>query len=249
MSLFATLTNDGLEETKDRLGGGFTPLESDIYTMKIKALYAGQSSGGAMSMTLIGVMEDGREYRETLYVTNRQGQNYFLNKQDKTKKVPLPGFNIADDICLIATGKPLAEQDAEDKVIQVYDPEAKAEVPKSVPMLMEALDQEISLGIIKQTVNKNKKEGNEYVPTSETRDENVIDKVFHPTLKLTVVEARNGQDDPKFWEAWLKKNQGNTRDKREIKDGEAGAPGRPPKAAGAPPAAGAQAPRKSLFAK
>ena len=114
-------------------------------------------------------------------------------------------------------------------------------------MITAAIGKVISLGIVKQTVNKNVKQGDEYVPSAETRDENVIEKVFHPELKLTVAEARNGQEEAKFYDAWLERNKGQTRDKRKVKDG-AGAPGAPAKAA---PAAGAsgQAPRKSLFGK
>ena len=243
MSIFNKLKSDGLEESQDRLGG-FSTLETDIYKGVIKALYAGQSSSGAMSVSLI-VDIGGREYRETLWVTNKNGENFFLNKDDKTKKVPLPGFTVADDILLIATGEPLANQETEDKVIKLYDFEAKAELPKSVPMITAAIGKKISLGIVKQTVNRNVKQGDEYVPSAETRDENVIEKVFHPELKLTVAEARNGQEEAKFYDAWLERNKGQTRDKRKVKDG---APGAPAKAA---PAAGAsgQAPRKSLFGK
>ena len=119
MSIFNKLKSDGLEESQDRLGG-YAPLETDIYKAIIKALYAGQSAGGAMSVNLIAEI-DGREYRETLWVTNKNGENFFLNKDDKTKKVPLPGFTVADDILLIATGEPLASQETEDKVIKLYD--------------------------------------------------------------------------------------------------------------------------------
>jgi hypothetical protein len=247
MSLFGKLTSEGLEKSQDRLGG-FSPLDSGVYIAKIKALYAGQSAGGAMSITLLAELQNGKEYRETVYVTNKEGKNFFLNKDDRTKKVPLPGFTVADDLCLIATGKPLAEQDTEEKVINVYDYETKKELPKSVPMIVEAIGQEVSLGIIKQVVNKNVKQGTEYVATAETREENFIDKVFHPTLKLSVAEARNGQDEPKFQEAWIARNKDQIRDKRTIKDGEAGAAsnGRPPKA-GAAPVAGVQTARKSLF--
>jgi hypothetical protein len=247
MSLFGKLTSEGLEKSQDRLGG-FSPLDSGVYIAKIKALYAGQSAGGAMSITLLAELQNGKEYRETVYVTNKEGKNFFLNKDDRTKKVPLPGFTVADDLCLIATGKPLAEQDTEEKVINVYDYETKKELPKSVPMIVEAIGQEVSLGIIKQVVNKNVKQGTEYVATAETREENFIDKVFHPTLRLSVAEARNGQDEPKFQEAWVARNKDQVRDKRTIKDGEAGAAsnGRPPKA-GAAPVAGVQTARKSLF--
>ena len=250
MSLFGNLKSDGLEQTQDRLGGGYQPKETDIYTGKIKALYAGKSAGGAQSVSLILSLADGSEYRETFWITNKKGENFFLNKDDKTKKVPLPGFTIVDDLCLVTTGKPLAEQDTEEKTIKLYDSEAKKELPKAVPMLVEALGLEVSLGIVKVLENKNEKQGEEYVPTAETRELNSTDKVFHTETRMTVVEAREGAEVAKFWDSWLERNKGNTRDKRTIKDGQAGTAGAP-KAAGASaaaPAAGG-APRKSLFGK
>lgn len=242
MTLFKKLTNDGLEESQDRLGG-YTPLDSDIYTGTIKAMYAGHSQGGAMSVTMLADLA-GKEYRETFYVTNKKGENFYLNPNDKTKKVPLPGFTIVDDICLIVTEKPLAEQESEEKVINIYDYELKKEVPKSVLMLTELLGQKITLGIIKQIENKNVKQGDDYVATAETREINLVDKVFHPEMKLTVAEARNGQEEAKFHDAWAERNRGQTRDKRTLKDGAGGTPGAPPKASGS---SGAAPARKSLF--
>lgn len=250
MSLFGNLKSDGLEQTQDRLGGGYQPKETDIYTGKIKALYAGKSAGGAQSVSLILSLADGSEYRETFWITNKKGENFFLNKDDKTKKVPLPGFTIVDDLCLVTTGKPLAEQDTEEKTIKLYDSEAKKELPKAVPMLVEALGLEVSLGIVKVLENKNEKQGDEYVPTAETRELNATDKVFHTETRMTVVEAREGAESAKFWDSWLERNKGNTRDKRTIKDGQAGTAGAPKAAsasASAPAAGGA--PRKSLFGK
>ena len=250
MSLFGNLKSDGLEQTQDRLGGGYQPKETDIYTGKIKALYAGKSAGGAQSVSLILSLADGSEYRETFWITNKKGENFFLNKDDKTKKVPLPGFTIVDDLCLVTTGKPLAEQDTEEKTIKLYDSEAKKELPKAVPMLVEALGLEVSLGIAKVLENKSEKVGEEYVATAETRELNATDKVFHTETRMTVVEAREGAESAKFWDSWLERNKGNIRDKRTIKDGQAGTAGAP-KSAGtsaAAPAAGG-APRKSLFGK
>ncbi len=241
MSLFSNLSNEGLEQAQDRLGG-YSPFESDIHIGKIKALYAGKSAGGAMSLTLL-VDIGGREYREVLWVTNKKGENFFLNKQDMSKKVPLPGFTVADDICLIAGGAPLAEQATEEKVINVYDYEAKKELPKSVEMITAVIGQDIALGVIRQTVNKTEKVGDEYVPTAETRDENFIDKVFHPVHKLTVAEARNGKEKGEFWDSWVERNKGQIRDKRTVKEGEVGTKGAP-KASGV---ASSAAPRQSLF--
>lgn len=250
-NLFANMTTDGLEQTQDRLGGGYAARETDLYTGKIKAMYAGQAASGARSVSIIMDMEDGQEYRETFYITNKAGQNYFLNKSDPTKKVPLPGFTIVDDICLVTTGKPLAEQATEDKVINLYDPEQKKEMPKAVPMLTEVIGNEVTLGILKQLENKSEKVGNDYVPTAETREINVTDKVFHTESRRTVVEAKSGAEKAAFIDSWAERNKGQTRDKRTIKDGQAGQAGKPgaPKAAPtAAPAAGAT-PRKSLFNK
>jgi hypothetical protein len=253
-TLFGNLSSEGLEEAQDRLGGGFGPVDSDIYKMTIKALYAGQSDGGARSVTLLAD-NGGKEYRETFWITNKKGQNFFMAKdkdgKETGKKSPMMGFTTVDDICMIATGKPLSEQDAEDKVVQVW--EDGKQVNKSVPMLIDAIGQEIALGILRKRVNKNvKNDKGEYVPSAEEREENVTEKVFHPELKFTVVEAKAEAEEPVFWDAWLGLNKGKTKDARKIKDGQAGAAGAPQSnraAAPAPAAGGDAAPRKSLFGK
>lgn len=247
MSLFGNLTTEGLEQTEDRVGG-FQPLETDAYTGTIKAFYATKSAGGANAVNIILATEGGREYRETIYVTNRNGENFYLNQNDKTKKIPLPGFVIAEDICLVTVEKPLSAITFEDKVMNIYDPEAKREVPKSVPMATELIGKEVTLGIVKQLENKNEKQGDAYVPIADTRETNYTDKVFHTGTKMTTVEARNGSTEAVFFNAWVERNKGNTRDKRTIKDGgNAGQSGRP--AMGAPQAGGTTAagPKKSLF--
>lgn len=243
MSLFSNLNNDGLEESQDRLGG-YQPLESNIYTGKVKAFYAGESKGGAKSITVI-LDHDGKEYRETVYITNKKGENFFLNKDDKTKKVPLPGFTVADDICLMATGFPLSDQNFEEKVMNIWDSEARKELPKAVMMATEVLGKEVSLGIIKELQNKSELKGDEYVPVADTVERNVINKVFHTESKVTTAEARNGVDTGEFWDKWLERNKGTVVDRRTIKDGQGGDSKAPPKAGGA---TGGDAPaKKSLF--
>lgn len=247
MGIFSGLNSEGLEETQDRLGG-FQPLETDAYDMRIKVAYAGKSEGGAQNVTLV-CDNDGREYRETIYVTNRKGENFFLNQNDNTKKVPLPGFVTVDDICLVTTEKPLAEQATEEKVVKIYDFDAKKEVPTSVPVLVDLTDKMVTLGIGQQLVNKNAKDGSgNYVPTPETRVENVIEKVFHYGTKMTVVEARNGKTEAEFFPMWVERNKGQQRDRRKLKSDAGGTAGRPGASSG-PPTSGSSngAPRKSLF--
>lgn len=246
-AMFGSLTTDGLEEATDRLGGSYV-LDTDIYTGPIKAMYAGQSDGGARNVTVI-VEAGGREYRETCWITNKKGENFFYNKNDPKKKVPLPGFTVIDDMCLVATGKPLAEQNTEEKVVMVYDRDAGKEIPKTVPMLVDALGQTVTIAIVRQLENKSEKDGNgEYQPIADTREVNFIDKVFDTASKMTVVEAKNGAEKATFHDSWLERNKGQTRDKRTIKDGEGGNAGRPG-ASRAAPQAGQQQAKKSLFAK
>ena len=234
MSVFGNLKNDGLEETQDRLGG-FNVRDTDAYEATIKVAYAGQAQSGARNVTLVLLLADG-EYNETIYVTNKAGENWFLNKQDNSKKVPLPGFTTIDDICLVTTGKPLSEQSTEDKVVKVYDYDEKKELPKSVPVLTELTGQKVVLGIV-----KNDSTG-EYEPSGETRDENSIEKVFHHPSLVTVVEAREAQKsgkdaEPVFHGKWVEKNKGVARNKAKGASGSGGQSGRP--GSGAPQAGNA----------
>lgn len=248
MSLFKNLTAEGHEETQDRLGG-FSRLETDVYAGKIKVAYAGASVRGAKNVTLILALANGQEYRETIYITNAKGENFWIN-EDK-KRVSLPGFTTIDDLCQVTTDKPLCDQDSDEKVVNVWDPDQKKEMPKSVPVLTELTGKDVLVAVQKVLRNKSVKEGDEYVPTAETVEENNIEKVFHPTLRVTVVEAKKGETQGQFIESWIERNKGKTRDKRQIKDGQGGQSGRPGSSRGAsnasPPQAGQGAARKSLF--
>lgn len=243
-NVFANMGTEGLEESQDRIGG-FSARPSGLLTGKIKVAYAGKSAGGAHSVTVILDCPDGQEYRETYYVTNKAGQNYYLNKQDQTKKMPLPGFSIVNDICLVTSGAPVSEQTMEDKMVNIWDKDASKELPKSVPVLVDLIGKEVTLGVLNQLVNKSDKVGNDYVANADTREENVTDKVFHTETRMTTQEARSGASAGVFIDAWDEKNKGVQRDKRTVKDGQAGSTGAP-KASGNATAA---APKKSLFSK
>ena len=243
---FGNLKSEGLEESTDRLGGGFQPRESNAYDFLIKAFYAGVADSGAKNVSII-VEDAAGEYRETIYVTNKKGENWFLNKDDNTKKVPLPGFTTIDDICLAATGFPLAEQVFTEKVFNIYDFDAKKEQPTKVMCALEVMGKTVSLGIQKVLEDKTKKndQTGDYEPTGESKETNSIAKVFHTESKVTMAEAREGKEAA-FYHSWLERNKGQTYDKRKDKSGN----GKP--ASKAPPQAGggaAQGATKSLFGK
>lgn len=245
MSEFAGMNNAGLEETRDNLGGGFV-LDTNIYTGKVKMAYAGKAASGARFIHWEFEF-DGKSYREDTYFTNAKGENFFLNKQDNTKKVGLPGFVTVDEICLVTTGYPLENQKTEEKMVNQWDKDQRKELPKAANVLIDVIGKEVSLGIRKNLENKSEKDEatGKYVDTADTRDTNNIDKVFHTESKRTVVEIRNKLETGEFWDKWLERNKDQVTDKRSIKDG-AATSGRPGAGGKAAPQAGAE-PRKSLF--
>lgn len=242
---FAKLSTAGLEATEDRLGGGFQARDSGAYDMVVAMMYAGQSEGGAHNVT-VHLKDAKGEYRETIFITNKQGENFFLNKDDKTKKVPLPGFTVVNDMCLVATEAPLSEQVWEEKIVKIYDFDQKKEVPKGVLACTSMLDKPVTVGLIQTLKNKGEKQTDgSYKDIAEERTEVNISKVFHTETKYTMVEVTAGAPTADFYGKWVEKNTGVVIDKRTIKNGAGGKAVKsgPPTAGGS----GDSTPKKSLF--
>lgn len=235
---FGNLSNDGLEAARDVLGGGGV-FESGVYDGTIALAYAGKSQGGAQFLA-VHVQIGDKQYRETMYVTNKNGQNYW---ERDGKKNPLPGYTTANDICLMSTGYDLPSQDFQEKVVNLYDFDAKAEVPKKVMVAVDLIGKPITLAILKNLENKTKKNEatGQYEPIAETRETNTIDKVFHSETGKTASEFV-AKKDPEFKDKWATKNTGRVIDKSKEVGGKPGAPGQA--RTGAP---AASAKTKSLF--
>lgn len=251
-TLFGNLSNEGLEQSEDRLGG-FTVYETDAYDASVKMFYATKSDGGANGIYLILDIA-GKEYRETLWITGKDGKNYYMVKdrdgKETGKKKALMGYEIIDDLCLVTLGKPLSEVAFEEKMVQVYDADAKKELPKSVQVATEILGTKVTAGIEKSIKFKTKKVGNDYVDTAETREENAIVKIFEYETKVTVPEARHAAEKEiapvsEFYPKWVEKNKGKTKDTTTKGNANAGKTGKP----GQAPQAGEATERKSLFGK
>ena len=243
MSLLKNLkTDDNIKGEERDSVGGFGILDSGLYAAKITLAYATKSEGGAIGLVTGFKTEDGKDLRQTFWMTNKAGQNFY--EKDGQKNY-LPGFNQANALALLTVGKEISELDTEQKVANVYSKEARAEVPTKVDMLVDLIGQDILLGVLRQTVDKTQKDGNGvYQPTGETREENEIDKIFRAKDKLTVAEIRAGGADAqaKFHETWAEKWTGKTRDRSTKGGGTTGAP----KGAGAA-AGGTAKPKTSLF--
>lgn len=245
-NIFGNMTRDGLEDSKDVLGGGFT-FPSNVYDGIIKLAYAGKSQTSNAQSVTVHVDIDGKEYRETLWITNKDGVNSYPDKKDPKKLHPLPGFVTVDDLCLLSTGMPLASQTTEEKTVMLYDFEQQKDMPKNVHVITSILGFPITLGIIEEIVDKTKKNDHtgQYEPTGETRSQNIIDKVFHTESRKTTIELREGRPQAIFYDAWKAKNGGKEpRDKSTKGTGKAGAPGQRPVAG----ASGGK-PATSLFNK
>ena len=250
-TLFGNLAakTEKMEAARDSVGG-FAVRDSDIYAAVLKLAYAGRSKGGANFLSLVFTMPDGTEYKEDAYFTSGddKGNLPYYTKNDK--HFPLPGYTLVSDLLLITAGTSLEEANFEEKVVNVYDAEAKKEMPKSVMVPVDALGKPVSIAI--QKVLEVKQQKNEatgqYEDTAETREVNNIDKVFDTDSKFTVIEAQNNAEAPVFYDKWLEANKGKVRDNTKKKGGgnaaAGGAAGAFPKAGGA-----SAAPKQSLFGK
>jgi len=101
-------TDSSIEEEKDVLGGR-TVFPTGLYTMVIDMAYLDTSKGGAVNLNLTFKDASGRSFNQTLYLTSgtaKGGLNYYTAK-DGTKRY-LPGFNQANAICRLTTGKEIS---------------------------------------------------------------------------------------------------------------------------------------------
>ena len=230
MGVLANLTtDDSIKGGKDTVGGGYAPKPSGVYDGVIKVAYLSKSTGGATAVNLIVGMGDS-EYRETVYITNKEGKNFYIDKNDGAKNY-LPGFNTINDIALLTAQRELSQLDTERKVVKLWNTEQAKEVPTEVECITAMHGKPIKLGILEEITFKNVKQGNEYVPSNELRTSNVISKVFHPTNSKTVNECRAKAETAEFIDKWKAKWDGKPNDKTTGKAPQATAT---PRSAAAP---------------
>ncbi len=226
--MFDNLDTQGMEQSKDTLGGSFIK-SSGVYDGIIKYAYGGVSKNGAKTLNLEFQLADGSSYREQLYVTSGTDKGCKPYSEKNGKKTPLQGFSLADSIALIATGKSITQvSPPEDKVINIWNFDEGGERPTSVKMVMDLIGKPVKLGIIEKKEFKREQVNGEWKDTTETKSSNVLDVVFHPTALVTVTEAREGKKTPEFLEKWKAKWEGQVQDKTAGKgNANSGNAGRP----------------------
>ncbi len=253
MSLLSTLkTDDAIQNETDSVGSGGV-LDSGCYESTVAMAYTTKSKGGAVGLVLHLKTAIGRELRQTLWMSSgdsKGNKNYY---ERDGERFYLPGFNMAQSLSLLTVGKELKDLAIEQKVVKVYSSEAKKEVPTQVEVVTELLGQEIIAGVFKQIVNKNalNQSTGKYEATSETREENEIDKFFRASDRMTTAEIRSQETEAGFYMTWVDKWQGQTRDrtaKTTKNTGNAGMPGATANTGlGTAAASPSPAPSNSLF--
>lgn len=223
-------SND-IKGNEDRLGG-FRIHESDIYPAEIVLAYFGESKGGARMMNYEVKLPDGSKFSWVEYVTSGRDKGQKNYSEKDGEKSYLPGYIRANAIANMCAGKDLDKLSFEDKTLKLYNYDAKAEVPTPAKVAVELIGKTVYLGIHKVLTNKSvkgMKDGKEaWLRTAETKEENIVDKVFHYPKKLTLSEAVEKAEEPKFFDQWLERHKGkviNRVKEAETTAGTAGAPG------------------------
>lgn len=216
MSLLSNLTTDqSIANEADNIGGSRV-IDSGIYKATITHAYVTKSAGGAVGMTTLLKTEDGKDIRQTFWMTSGTAKgckNYYEDKNGD--KQYLPGFIQANSLCLLTLGQEISSLETEQKVIPVYNVEAKSEVPTKVDMLMDLVGKDVVVAVMKQTVDKTKKNDSTglYEPTGETREENEVDKFFRARDRMTTAEIRAQAEEATFVNTWAEKWTGKVRNK------------------------------------
>jgi hypothetical protein len=214
--MFANLTSDkSIVEDKDVIGGS-GPMDSCLFTGKITVAYGIKSKKGAAGV-VVTINNGTRDLKQTIYVSSGDAKGNKNTYQKGGETHYLPGYNLVTGLCLLTVGKELKDLATDDKLVGIYDYQSKKEIMTTVPMLIELLGQEITVGV--QRVIENKNVANDkgvYVPSGETRELNEIDKFFRTKDGLTVAEIKGGLQqaaEDSYMHKWEKRWAGVIKDK------------------------------------
>lgn len=207
------------EQSIERVGGGYA-WESGVYDIATKLVYLDQAESGAVSFNFIVTNNEGKELKETLWIKsgNAKGNKTFYTGKDGIDR-PLPGYAVANSMCVALAGISLAQAiaGAEKKTVNVYNAEQKKEVPTERPVLMPLLNKKGKVAVhqIKEAKQK-KDESGKYVDTGDTRTVN--ESKFFGNSEGRTAEEITGDKPAEMFEKWAARNTGQVIDKTQKKD-------------------------------
>lgn len=213
MSMLGTIKqSETAAGEEDVLGGGGRKVwESDIYKCTVTMAYVLKSAGGAMGVALELKNEAGDLHRETVYITNKSGQNFYVKDGQENQ---LPGWQLVDSLALLTCNKSITELEEENMVIKLYNFDQKKELPTTVPMLKDLLGKEVYAAI--QHTKSNKTQRNDatgtYDPINEAVERNELSKFFYSEDRRTVPEIKAQAEEATFYANWKERFAGKVRD-------------------------------------
>ena len=205
----------------ERIGGGFA-WESGVYDATVKMVYLNQSASEAVSFNVILEKNGGNfsELRENFWIKSGKAKGNKTYYTKDGKDYPLPGYSIANSMCVAITGESLPKcmESAEKKQVNVWNPELKKEAPTERPVIMSLVGKPVKVAVhqvIEDRQAKNDK--GEYVPTGASRTVNQC-KFFGNAEGKTAEEITNKEPAARF-DKWAQKNTGTVIDKSTGKKG------------------------------
>ncbi len=225
-------------EVEDDFIGGGGVLDTDIYPGVIKYAYIGKAANSDARCLNLSIMVNGKiEISRQIWMTNRKGDVTYKDKKTGEEK-NLPGFNQVNGLCMLLASKEVGDMEVEEKTLNLYDFDAKKEVPQTVDCFTDLHGMALQVAIQRQTVDKTEKNEStgDYDPTGETRDVNEFIKFFPEDKLVTISEvahyikslggdfedvmgdgdlpkAISKMEDGDYATKWLDKNRGQTYDK------------------------------------
>ena len=114
------------KQSIERLGGGFA-WESGVYDANITMVYLNQADSKAVSFNVVLQNSAGKELKESFWIKSgtAKGNKTYYTKD--SKNYPLPGYSVANSMCVAATGLSLSKcmDTAEKKMVKIYDYDKK----------------------------------------------------------------------------------------------------------------------------
>lgn len=195
----------------ERVGGGGFAWESGVYDATVKMVYLNQSASEAVSFNIILENSEGKELREAFWIKSGKAKGNKTYYTKDGKDYPLPGYSIANSMCVAVSGEPLAKcmDSAEKKTVKVWDSEKKQEAPAERPVLMGLVNKPVKVAVHQVIENrqvKNESTG-KYEPNGQTRTVNEC-KFFGNKDGKTAEEIINKTEAVKF-NKWAEKNTGS----------------------------------------
>lgn len=197
------------QEEKDTVSKGGFIKETGLYEGVLDCIYLNKSKGGALMANIVATLDDGSVFKhQECIMSNKSGTllPYYIDKKSGEKRAMIGYTKILNILRTISGDTDMADLSkaaCEKKVVKVYDPEEKAEVPKEVTVFTDTWKKPAKFGIL--LVRENKTQPNpdtkRYEPINEVRESNTLDRVFNEA-GLTRNEQKDGVGETPFIETW-----------------------------------------------